>query len=698
MVQVRGGKKRTVNVKRYAASAFPMLLVALGGSAVFMGDKVLLQDIAPSLEDVQKLPAKPKSNKAIVEEYEKRRKRWWKHTKDMPICNHVTAVCSENGLLPRLLASVAAGAKMRSSVMGIGGGPISFIGLVCAAIGIWFADKINKLISKNKEKNVGTTTTTSNIEYQCIKNKASDVEETTSTLYDEESGSSCAQDCLATPTTPSVLKTMYDNAMTYMSGTSFTWANPVATFKIFIALLLFIELNDLMAPEQTIMYTPEIIALQRAKPDPREYVPYMADYLTPSLSYATADLWTRRLKTVRNVLILSWLTYLVLPPKRIGGICYVVGALLYCYLATIGLMYNLGHSMQGGILFILSSIFAVPFLGCPKYGDRSARWLRRFLYIAVLVPIYLFSGVSKFRYKGFWPQVTGSWMLSAFTKKGIRRSVFPGLYTFIRDHDYAMALFSWGNVVVEYLLPLAMLLWIENPLVQALFHVSCILFHISIFTLMGPNFIRYCLMHMLAWNPLGGFGLCPRKAATTQGSTSTTSLSSSNVGPITVLDKIRAGFTLYTMFGWFYVQLISDFEHLIGKVDRLERRNPYFPIPELSMFAKPKVPNFTCSLFLVLISLVCYLVVFFTRWSLDRDSTETDFFYWLPFYNGSTQKQEFKGTVVIPLNEEEISLAKKQGKTFVVFDASEHLSSTLPRRNDSGGDSSVTYVVSNEGE
>jgi len=61
--------------------------------------------------------------------------------------------------------------------------------------------------------------------------------------------------------------------------------------------------------------------------------------------------------------------------------------------------------MQGGILFILLSIFAVPFFGCPKYGDRSARWLRRVLYVVVFIPIYLFSGVCKFRYKGFWPQV-----------------------------------------------------------------------------------------------------------------------------------------------------------------------------------------------------------------------------------------------------------------------------------------------------
>jgi hypothetical protein len=43
----------------------------------------------------------------------------------------------------------------------------------------------------------------------------------------------------------------------------------------------------------------------------------------------------------------------------------------------------------GGILFIFSAIFAMPFLETSK---RANHWLRRFLYIVILVPIYLFSG------------------------------------------------------------------------------------------------------------------------------------------------------------------------------------------------------------------------------------------------------------------------------------------------------------------
>lgn len=374
MVQVRGEKKQ--RSRRYAAATFPMLVLALGGSAVMVGDRAILQGLVPSPES---LPEKEKYRQqhqgAIQDEYEKRVKRWWKHTKTMPICNTFKNVCTDTGLLPRLMASVASGAKMRATVFGIGGGPLSMIGLLCAAVGIFFSDKIGKLMSSLKNKkgdklevaaSSSTTAappTSTRQNHRMIKHKPSDIEDQTaplikrqdskdtkaSSLYrrpDIDSSANSGQDCLESPVVPSFLKRMSNNAMTYLSGTSFTWTKPVESFKIFIALLLFVELNDLMAPEQTVMYTPELIALQRAKPDPRVNVPYMADYLTPSLSYDTADMWFARLKFARFLLIASWLTYLVLPPKRVGGICYVVGALMYCYLATIGLMYNLGHSMQ----------------------------------------------------------------------------------------------------------------------------------------------------------------------------------------------------------------------------------------------------------------------------------------------------------------------------------------------------------------
>ena len=342
------------NKRKYAAASVPMLVLMLGGSAMLLGERAILSGLAPAPE---RIPTKKKSPKDYGEEYMSRRKRWWKYTKDMPICKHVEAVCNDDGLLPRLRDSVASGAKMRSSVMGIGGGPTSLIGLVCAAVGILLYGR-EKNASKMGDKETPSSTVTDKGHYHAIKPKDSDVEENVfknndevkdkkSSLYLSEEGSADSlHDSLEQSSVNSTCTKLKDNTMTYLSGTNFTWENPVVLYKIFVALLLFIELNDLMAPEQTIMYTPELIQLQRAKPDPREYVPYMADYLTPSLNADTADLWVKRLRMVRGLLLFSWLTYLILPPKKIGGVCYAVGALLYCYLATIGLMYNLGHSMQ----------------------------------------------------------------------------------------------------------------------------------------------------------------------------------------------------------------------------------------------------------------------------------------------------------------------------------------------------------------
>lgn len=282
-------------------------------------------------------------------------------------------------------------------------------------------------------------------------------------------------------------------------------------------------------------------------------------------------------------------------------------------------------------------------------------------------------------------------MTSAFTKKGILRSVTPGLYKFIRDRQWAMAFFSWGNVVIEYILPLMVVLWIENPILLGLFHFSCILFHISIFALMGPNFTRYCLMHLLAWNPLGGFGFKKQTVSTDPAITP--------IGPVTWLDKVRAGFTAYCMIAWFYVQFISDIEHLMGKVGFMERRNPYFPFPELSMFAKPKHPNYVCALILMLLSLGCYLLVFFTKWSLVRDSTETSFTYWIPFYDRVMASRAAQngagGTMVVALGQEELALAAKNGQTFVVYNGAMPTSS-LPRR--SGGEQQVLYLVEQQEE
>ena len=52
------------------------------------------------------------------------------------------------------------------------------------------------------------------------------------------------------------------------------------------------------------------------------------------------------------------------------------------------------------------------------------------------------------------------------------------------------------------------------------------------------------------------------------------------------------------LFGWFRVQLLSDIEHLLGRVEQKKKRDPYFPFPEFSMFASVFDPNYIASLLL----------------------------------------------------------------------------------------------------
>ena len=47
------------------------------------------------------------------------------------------------------------------------------------------------------------------------------------------------------------------------------------------------------------------------------------------------------------------------------------------------------------MIFVLGASLAMPSLAS---SPRSSAWLRQFLIMGVLVPIYLFSGISKLRY------------------------------------------------------------------------------------------------------------------------------------------------------------------------------------------------------------------------------------------------------------------------------------------------------------
>ena len=94
-------------------------------------------------------------------------------------------------------------------------------------------------------------------------------------------------------------------------------------------------------------------------------------------------------------------------------------------------------------------------------------------------------------------------------------------------------------------------------------------------------------------------------------------------------DMQRAAVSMLVMIAWFGIQFTSDYTHLIGQLKPTEKRNPYWPLPELSMFADPRrhgaAPDFRVSGALVVCSLLAFLskVAFegATLASLDRVST-----------------------------------------------------------------------------
>ena len=88
---------------------------------------------------------------------------------------------------------------------------------------------------------------------------------------------------------------------------------------------------------------------------------------------------------------------------------------------------------------------------------------------------------------------------------------------------------------------------------------------------------------VLAANPLGGraYWMSPENAPEAADITSR--------HPTTPRDGLRAAGATVLLLAWFCTQLWSDFDHLIGKTPVFEQHNPYWPLPELSMFAEPSL-------------------------------------------------------------------------------------------------------------
>ena len=372
------------------------------------------------------------------------------------------------------------------------------------------------------------------------------------------------------------------------------FVHPLATIKLAVLLLLTVDLLGIGAPELNIVAAPELVTRIRRHPVlPAELLPGVVANLTgifmPGLRDATADVYVARLVSVRCVMFVSWALFLVSPTARSPRLafgCYLLGAASYVTLGSLALMYNLAHSTQSSILFVAASTFAVPGLA---HNRRAAIWLRQFLFLCVIAPVYLFSGMSKIRYIGLHRQLTGAWMVEdkvLGSASMFLRSSLPSLNELVLHAPRGLMLMSLGNLAVEVVAPIGVLLSAPFSTVESISRAAmCLLaltFHSLVFLQMGPNFVRHCILVVIVLDPLSAVALKARPGATDTDC-------SSGLAPPAAADRLRGAVATVVLVSWFYVQIHSDLSHLLGHTAPNQKIDSYWPIPEMSMFAKPSV-------------------------------------------------------------------------------------------------------------
>jgi hypothetical protein len=274
-------------------------------------------------------------------------------------------------------------AKMYQDIFwGSGGGFLSLVALLCFAIGIALSSFTT------------TPTTTNHVGYRALPQTNDDASDMNKYHNDSNIYSLSSQSRVAR---------LVQAQVNYWTGSSFTFTYPVTTIKLYVALVLLVDLNGLN--EVSVLATPEAVQLYMPAPTvvtPSRLISFFATWLMPRLNdEETADSFVQKLQMIRALLLLLWFSYLVIPPRWVwaSGTCYFVGTSAYLYLAVISQLCSLSHKIVGTIDFFILSLVAVPFLGSPKHGPRAAAWLRRVVYVGLLSPFYLFAGRSSLEIK-----------------------------------------------------------------------------------------------------------------------------------------------------------------------------------------------------------------------------------------------------------------------------------------------------------
>ena len=567
----------------------------------WMDSSAQLGNMIPSFVDILgqvKSKKFPVLSEAEVRAIKSRLDQKWNKVYSLPICKRVPKVCTDRNII-RLRFALLAEATMYESVLGMGGAQLAnwmifffvfgvLVNFVIACLNHRFHDEALSAQNPN------------DLLYLCLDVCRGHSEK------GKADGEWLALSPKLSPWLPksvSFAKVIFRKFFCLLSilvqpievwsrwwGIPPGLSQPLSSMKLFVCMLLFMELSVWMSPEQCVLATPELVSLARRYPwttpgeENHHLVPPMAFWLMPDLE-SNVEAWVAYLTALRRRLLLSWCIFMVAPNtpgllwQTVNTVSYAYGALAYAYFGTIGLMYNLAHSVQGGMLFVVSAIFAVPFL---ETNPKAGAWLRKFLLLNVLVPVYLFAGVNKLRYLGLGSNISGAWLVPIL--KDTHRAVFPELNMWmatapakLSSAPWPCMLMSWGNLAVEFVLPVIAIVSLNqgplSSLVRLLFIVGAMSFHVAVFFTMGPNFMRQMVLLVLASNPLRCFGESEKGDAREM-------LLVASIG-----DRLRGIYGILILALWYGTQLWSDFDHLMGRIPWERHHNPYFPFPELSMFA-----------------------------------------------------------------------------------------------------------------
>lgn len=379
-----------------------------------------------------------------------------------------------------------------------------------------------------------------------------------------------------------------------------------ATAKLFVLLTLSADLCALSVPENCALAVPEVVEMARGYPVlPSSKLPHLilpiAQMLLPGLDRQTVPQHVVRLEWARTTCLWSWASFLLVPSwwSYLSTLSYCVGALAYAGLGYLTIHYSLSHNLVPLLIFVLGATLAIPDLG---RNARTSAWLRRFLVTGVVVPSYLCSGLSKLRYDGWARILSGAWLVEddiMTNPETFLRSTVPDLHSLVLHTPGALALMSWGVVVLELVLPLGVLVLAtcrQMPTAGLMtFLCIAICFHMSILLMLGPNFAHLVILDLVALNPLAIVRTPSMAVVKAPNNGSGGELSRS-----TWVDILRDAFTYVVVVGWICVQLLSDVSHYLQRtvltthtVAVHQKHDPYMPFSEMSMYAKPSIEHTT---------------------------------------------------------------------------------------------------------